>query len=64
MHSVVVRMILYVLSPVLATGAALLPGWGVAYAEGVLSVHLETLVAAIVAAAGLSGAVFARWGIR
>lgn len=64
MNHVIVRMVIYVLSPLLATGVALVPGWGVAYADGVLSVHMETLVGAVVAAAGLSGAVFARWGIR
>jgi hypothetical protein len=64
MHSVLVRMFIYVLSPLLATGVALVPGWGVAYADGVLSIHLETVIGAAVAAAGLSGAIFAKWGIR
>jgi hypothetical protein len=30
----------------------------------VVSLHLETLIGAVVAALGISGAVFARWGIR
>jgi hypothetical protein len=64
MQHVIVRMILYVLSPVLATAVALVPGWGVAYAEGIISIHVETLAAAIVGAAGLSGAIFAKWGVK
>jgi hypothetical protein len=64
MHSVLVRMIIYVLSPLLATGVALVPGWGVAYSDNVLSIDLETLIGSVVAAAGLSGAIFAKWGIR
>jgi len=64
MSNIVVRIILYVLSPVLATLVAAVPGWGVSYADGVLTVHLESAVTAIVAALGISGAVFARWGVR
>lgn len=64
MNSVVVRIILYVLSPLIPALLALLPGWGVSYAGGVISIHVETLVAAVVAALGLSGAIFARWGVR
>lgn len=64
MNAVAVRIIIYVLSPILTTAAAALPGWGVAYADGVLSVDVETLAGAVVAGLGLSGAVFARWGVR
>lgn len=64
MNSIVVRMILYVLSPLIPAAVALIPGWGVAYADGVVSIHVETLVGAVVAAFGLSGAIFARWGVR
>lgn len=64
MHNVFVRLIVYVLSPLIAGAVAMIPGWGVTYEDGVVSVHIETLAAAVVAAAGLSGAVFARWGTR
>jgi len=64
MNSVIVRVIFYVLSPILTALVTMLPGWGVAYADGVVSLHLETLIGAVVAALGVSGAVFARWGIR
>ena len=66
MNSITVRMVLYILSPLLTTLAGLLGGWGVAYdaATHVLSVNTGTLSAAIVAAFGLSGAIFARWGVR
>lgn len=64
MQSVAVRIAVYVLSPVFAALAALGAGWGVDYADGVLSVHVETLAGAVVAGLGLSGAVFARWGVR
>lgn len=64
MNSVIIRVIFYVLSPLLTMAATMLPGWGVAYADGVVSLHLETLIGAVVAALGISGAVFARWGIH
>ena len=64
MNAVAVRIILYVLSPILTTLVAMVPGWGVAYADGVLSVHVETLAAAVAGGLGLSGAVFAKWGVR
>ncbi|MBE2275783.1 MAG: hypothetical protein IAE87_05740 [Rhodobacteraceae bacterium] len=64
MSNVYVRMFLYVLSPLIAMLAAMLSHWGVGYADGVLSVDIEALARAAVAAFGLSGAVFARWGVR
>ena len=66
MQHVIVRIVLYVLSPVLAAAVALIPGWGIGYdaATGTLTVHLSSLVGAVVAALGISGAVFARWGIK
>lgn len=64
MNNVIVRIILYVISPLIPALVALIPGWGIAYADGVVSLHLETLVGAIVAALGLSGAIFAKWGVR
>ena len=64
MNAVVVRIILYVLSPILATLVAMVPGWGVAYADGTLSVNVETLAAAVAGGLGLSGAIFAKWGVR
>lgn len=64
MNNVIVRIILYVISPLIPALVALIPGWGIAYADGVVSLHLETLVGTIVAALGLSGAIFAKWGVR
>jgi hypothetical protein len=64
MNSVIVRVVLYILSPLIPALLALIPGWGVSYAGGVVSIHVEALVAAVVTAFGLSGAVFARWGVR
>ncbi|GLK63352.1 hypothetical protein [Paracoccus kondratievae] len=66
MNSVFVRMAIYILSPLLTMLAGLLGGWGINYdaATHVLSINVEAVIAAAVAAAGLSGAVFARWGVR
>lgn len=66
MHSVAVRIILYVLSPILATLVAMVPGWGVSYdaATHMLTINLGTLAAAVVGGLGVSGAIFARWGVR
>ena len=66
MNNVAVRMALYILSPVLVTLVGLLAGWGVGYdaASGVLTIHLETALAAIFGALGISGAVFAKWGVK
>ncbi len=66
MNSVFVRMAIYVLSPFLTTLAGLLAGWGVTYdaATHMLSINVQVAAAAVFAAAGLSGAVFARWGVR
>ena len=64
MTSVYVRIALYVLSPLLTGLVALLPGYGIAFTDGVLSIDLATLAGAVVAALGLSGAVFAKWGVK
>ncbi len=66
MHNIIVRMVIYILSPVLATAVGLISGWGVSYnaATHVLSLDLPALIGAVVAAVGLSGAIFARWGVR
>lgn len=64
MQSVYTRIALYVLSPVIAALVAALPGLGIAFEDGVVMIDLATLVAAIVAALGLSGAVFAKWGVK
>jgi hypothetical protein len=64
MNAVAVRIIIYVLSPVLTTLVALVPGWGVAYADGVLSIDVLTLVTAVAGGLGLSGAIFAKWGVK
>lgn len=64
MNNVYVRLALYVLSPLLTALATMIPGWGVAFADGVLSINIETLAAAVVGGLGLSGAIFARWGVK
>jgi len=64
MNSVYVRIFLYVVSPVLTTLVALIPGWGVAYSNGVLTVDLSTAAGAAIAALGISSAIFARWGVK
>ena len=64
MTNVIVRIVFYVLSPLLTAAPAALLDWGVTYADGVVMLDLETLIGAVVTALGISGAVFARWGIR
>lgn len=64
MNSVYVRMALYVLSPILTTLVALIPGWGVSYADGVLSIDLTTAAGAALGATGLSAWIFAKWGVK
>ncbi|MTH76299.1 hypothetical protein [Paracoccus aestuariivivens] len=66
MNNIAVRMALYVLSPVLVTLAGFLTGWGVGFNAdtGILTIHLETAVTAIVSALGISGAIFAKWGVK
>ncbi|WP_323041162.1 hypothetical protein [Gemmobacter sp.] len=64
MTNVYVRLIIYILSPILTTLAGLLAGYGVTYADGVLSIHTEALAVAVVAAMPISGGIFARWGVR
>lgn len=66
MNNVLVRMIIYILSPILATGVAMIPGWGVGYNVDThtLTISLTSLVTAVVTAFGVSGAIFAKWGIK
>lgn len=64
MNAVYVRIILYVLSPILTTLIAKIPGWGVGFSNGVLTIDLSTLAGVIVAALGFSGAIFAKWGVK
>lgn len=66
MQSVYIRLALYVLSPLLTLLAPLLAGYGLSYdAEAqAITVALPTLIGAVVAALGLSGAVLTRWGVR
>ncbi|TQS72765.1 hypothetical protein ERN12_05880 [Rhodobacteraceae bacterium] len=64
MTNIYIRMIMYIVSPLLTALVALVPGWGVHYAEGVLSIDIATLAGAVVAALGLSGAIFAKWGLK
>lgn len=66
MTNVYVRLIIYILSPIMTMLAGLLTGWGVAYdaTTHVLTLDLPAVIGAAIAATGLSGAVFARWGVR
>ncbi|UXU73692.1 hypothetical protein [Paracoccus sp. SMMA_5] len=59
-------MAIYVLSPMLSMLAGMLTGWGVHYdaATHMLAIDLEAAIGAAIASVGLSGAVFARWGVR
>ncbi len=65
MHNIIVRMVIYILSPILAAAVALISGWGVSYdvTSHVLSLDLPALIGAVVAAVGLSSAIFRRWGV-
>lgn len=70
MNNINVRMLIYVLSPLLTMAAPLLAGYGVTLdaEQGILSIHLETLFS--VAGGGLLGGfaiskgVLAKWGKR
>ena len=64
LSNVYVRLALYILSPLLTALVAAFPGWGIGYADGVLTIDLATLVGAIVVAVGLSGSIFAKWGVK
>ncbi|MBJ2150621.1 hypothetical protein [Paracoccus sp. IB05] len=66
MHSVYLRLALYVLSTFLGLTAAWLAGWGVAWDADAqsLTVHLPTLLTAVGGAVAASWGVFARWGVR
>lgn len=66
MHNIIVRMVIYILSPILTAAVALISGWGVSYdaTSNVLSLDLPALIGAVMAAVGLSGTVFARWGVK
>lgn len=66
MHSVAVRIALYVLSPILATVASAMVGYGVTYdeARAVVSIEVPTLVGAIAAASGISALIFKQWGVK
>lgn len=64
MNNVYARIALYVLSPLLTALVALLPGWGIGYADGVLTIDVGTVVGAAAGALGLSGLVFRKWGVR
>lgn len=64
MSSVYVRLALYVLTPLLTAFAAAIPGWGVGFSDGVVSINIEALAGAVVTAFGLSGAIFAKWGVK
>ncbi len=57
-----VRVITYALSVVLTGGAAALAGYGVTVGDGTVTIEIETLVGAVVAALGASGAIYRIWG--
>ncbi len=65
MHNIIVRMMIYILSPILTAAVALISGWGVNYdaTSHVLSLDLPTLIGAVVPAVGLSGGIFKQWGV-
>lgn len=65
MQNIIVRMVICILSPILTAAVALISGWGVSYdaTSHVLSLDLPALIDAVVAAAGLSSAIFKRWGV-
>ena len=59
----VVRVIFYILSPVLAMVPAWLGGAIVPNpAAGTVTIDFEALVTALIAALGVSGGIFAKWG--
>ena len=62
-RAALIGMIMYIVSPLLTALVALVPGWGVHYAEGVRSIDIATLARTVMAALGLSGAIFAEWGL-
>ena len=64
MTNVYARIALYVLSPLLTALVALLPGWGIGYADGVLSIDIAALVGTAAGTLGLSGFVFKKWGVK
>lgn len=65
MQTVYIRLIAYVLSTLAGMIPAAWAGW-ITYdaAAGVLHVSIEGLAGALAAGLALSGAVFARWGVR
>jgi hypothetical protein len=62
MPNVFVRIALYNLGPLIAMVLALIPGWGISYADGAITIDLETVLTGLVGGLGLSSAIFARWG--
>lgn len=65
MNSVYVRLLVYVLSTVAGMVPAGWAGW-VSYDEAaqLVQISLPGLAAAIAGGLGLSGAIFAKWGIK
>ncbi|MBZ4024126.1 hypothetical protein CKO11_16900 [Rhodobacter sp. TJ_12] len=63
-NAVYARVLFYALSSVLAALVPYASGWGVSYdaASGVLSIDIEVLAGAVVAAVMASGGVMALWG--
>lgn len=65
MENVYVRLLIYVLSIVFGMIPAAWAGW-ISYDEAsqMLQISVSGLAVAIVGGLGLTGAVFARWGIK
>ena len=65
MNIVYVRLIAYVLSTLAAMVPAAWAGW-IDYdaAAGVVTISLQGLAGAVAGGIGLSGAIFARWGVK
>ena len=65
MNAVYIRLALYLASTLLGMIPASFAGW-VSYNAGthLLSVNVEGLLTAIVAAIAVSGGVFAKWGVK
>lgn len=64
MSNVYVRITIYILSPVLATIVQMIPGWGVAYADGILTIDVNAVIAAVVGGLGISAGIFAKFGVK
>lgn len=64
MNAVYVRILAYTLSTVLTSLLAAVPDWGAVVSDGKLVIDLSTFAGATIAALGLNGAIFAKWGVK